>query len=57
MSVLQKFNILDPIDTRFPKSYTLNKIFNRNKIIVSYSCMPDIKTIINNRDLNIFTIK
>ena len=53
MSILQKFNMLDIIDTRFLKSHFLNKGCNKNKVRVSYSCMPDIKTTMNNRNLNI----
>jgi len=31
------------IKTEFPKEHQLNKIFNVNKIKVSYSCMPNVK--------------
>ena len=37
------------IGTHFPKNHTFSKTFNRNKVIVSYGCMQDIKTI--NREL------
>lgn len=40
-------SFLNLIDTQFPKNHTFNKILNRNKIKVSYSCMQNIKTIIN----------
>ena len=38
------FNILE---AEFPKDSKLNKIFNRNTIKLSYSCMPNIASIIN----------
>ena len=38
----------------FPKKHTfINKIFNRNKAKVSYSCMQNIKAIINKHNMNI----
>ena len=37
----------------FPENHTSNKIFNRNKVKVSYSCMQNIKTIINHHNMNI----
>ena len=44
---------LNLLDTRFPKNHNLNKIFNRNKVKVSYSCMENIKTVINNHNMKI----
>lgn len=38
------------IDLHFPKSNPLHKIFNRNTIKLSYSCMPNIKTTITNHN-------
>ena len=39
---------LSVIDKHFPKNKRLNKIFNRNTIKVSYSCLPNIKQTISN---------
>ena len=52
MRIGQSF--LHLIDVHFPKNYTFNKIFNKNKIKVSYSCMQNIKAVINNHNMNIF---
>ena len=41
---------LSLIDKHFPKSNPLHKIFNRNTIKLSYSCMGNIKTIISNHN-------
>ena len=41
------------LDTHFPQKNIFNKIFNRNKIKVSYSSMQNIKAIINNHNMNI----
>ena len=41
---------LSLIDKHFPKSNPLHKIFNRNTIKLSYSCMGNIKTIITNHN-------
>lgn len=38
---------LAAIESSFPKEHILNKIFNKNTIKVSYSCMANIKTIID----------
>ena len=43
------------INKHFPKKSKLNKIFNRNTVKISYSCMPNIASIIkahNKQDLN-----
>ena len=40
-------------DTHFPKNSTFNKILNRNIVHMSYSCMQNIKAIINNHNINI----
>ena len=37
---------LNLIDKEFPKGHALHKIFNRNTIKVSYSCMKNVKDII-----------
>ena len=42
------------LDTYFPRYLdTFNKIFNRIKVKVSYSCMQNIKAIISNHNMNI----
>ena len=41
---------LSLIDMHFPKSNPLHKIFNRNTLKLSYSCMGNIKTIISNHN-------
>ena len=46
-------SFLHLIDTHFPKTHIFNKIFNRNKVKVSYSSMQNIKKIINNHNMNI----
>ena len=45
---------LSLIDQHFPKSNPLHKIFNRNTLKLSYSCMSNVKTIISNL-VKIFT--
>ena len=35
------------IDKHFPKNKRLSKIFNRNTIKVSYSCLPNVKQTIS----------
>ena len=44
MSIVQKF--LSIVDKCFPKNHPTNKIFNRQTLKLSYSCMPNMKTII-----------
>ena len=45
--------ILQLIKKHFPKEHKFHKIFNKNTLKLSYSCMPSIKTKINahNRDI------
>ena len=38
---------LNLLDKHFPQDHKFHKIFNRNNIKVSYSCMPNIKSAIN----------
>ena len=38
------------IDFHFPKFNPLHRIFNQNTIKLSFSCMPNIKTIITNHN-------
>ena len=35
------------IDKHFPPHHKLHKLFNRNNVKISYSCLPNIKSIIN----------
>ena len=42
----QKF-FLSLIDKHFPPHHKLHKLFNRNNVKISYSCLPNIKSIIN----------
>ena len=39
---------LSLIDKHFPKDHSLRKIFNRNTIKISYSCMNNTKQVIDN---------
>ena len=41
---------LSLIDRCFHKEHSLRKIFNRNKVKISYSCMPNIKQTIDNQN-------
>ena len=41
---------LSLIDQHFPRSNPLHKIFNRNMLKLSYSCMSNVKTIISNHN-------
>lgn len=46
---------LKDIDESFPRGHKLRKIFNRNTIKLSYSCMPNVKQIVdahNKKKLN-----
>ena len=38
------------VDECFPKGHALRSIFNRNTLKLSYSCMPNIKSIIDKRN-------
>ena len=40
-------NFLNLLDNHFPSSNTLKKLFNRNSVKVSYSCMQKMKRFIN----------
>ena len=50
-NVAQKF--LKLLAKHFPKTSKLHKIFNRNSVKVSYSCMPNVKSIISNHNRRI----
>ena len=43
------------VDKHFPKDHKLRKIFNRNTIKISYSCMNNTKQIIDNHNKRILT--
>jgi hypothetical protein len=43
------------IDKCFPKGHKFQKLFNRNNVKVSYSCLPNIKNIINAHNKNILS--
>ena len=45
------------LDTHFPKSSRLRKIFNRNTVKVSYSCLKNVKSVIANHNNKILTQK
>ena len=47
-NIARKF--LQLIDKHFPKDSTLHKYFNRNNVKVSYSCMQNIQSVINNHN-------
>ena len=41
------------LDLHFPRNHIYSSIFNRNKIKVSYSCMQNIKSVLNNHNMNV----
>ena len=41
------------IDKHFPTRHKLHKLFNRNNVKISYSCLPNIKSIINSHNRKI----
>ena len=41
------------MDKHFPKSYSLHKIFNRNTVKVSYSCINNVLQIIKQHNKNV----
>ena len=46
-------NFLKLVDTHFPNGNKLHKIFNRNTVKVSYSCMSNVKSIITSHNTRI----
>ena len=46
-------SFLKLVDTHFPKGNKLHKIFNRNTVKVSYSCMSNVKSIITSHNTRI----
>ena len=45
------------LDKHFPKSHLLYKIFNRNTVKVSYSCMNNVSQIIKQHNRNVYNKK
>ena len=45
------------IDKQFPKDKRLSKIFNRNTIKVSYSCLPNVKQTISNSNHRLLQLR
>ena len=43
------------VDECFPQGNALRKIFNRNTLKLSYSCMPNVKTIISSHNKSVLT--
>ena len=46
-------NFLNLVGTHFPAGHKLHKIFNRNTVKVSYSCMNNVKNIISKHNTRI----
>ena len=46
-------NFLSLVDKHFPSSNPLHKIFNRNSVKVSYSCMNNCKSVISKHNIGI----
>ena len=46
-------SFLSLLDLHFPRNHIYSSIFNRNKIEVSYSCMQNIKYVINNHNMKV----
>jgi hypothetical protein len=46
---------LNAVDKCFPKNHPLHKIFNRHTLKLSYSCMPNIKSIIDSHNMKIIS--
>ena len=44
---------LNILDDEFPESHVLHKIFNRNTVKVSYSCIPNVKQTIDGHNKSI----
>ena len=45
------------VDKHFPKKYRLHKLFNRNNLKVSYSCLPNVANIISSHNKIVLTGK
>ena len=46
-------SFLSLLDLHFPRHHIYSSIMNRNKIKVSYSCMQNIKSVINNHNVKV----
>ena len=46
-------SFLSLLDLHFPRNHIYSRIFNRNKVKVSYSCMQNIKSVINNHNMKV----
>ena len=46
-------SFLSLLDLHFPRNHIYRSIFNRNKIKVSYSCMQNMKSVINYHNMNV----
>ena len=46
---------LNLIDKHFPKRHKLHKIFNRNNVKVSYSCLPNVASIVTSHNKTILS--
>ena len=46
-------SFLSLLDLHFPSNHIYSSIFNRNKIKVSYSCMQNMKSVINYHNMNV----
>ena len=53
--VVKKF--LNIVSKNFPKTHRLHKIFNRNTLKVSYSCMPNVSSIISSHNKKVLNGK
>ena len=53
-NIAKKF--LQLVSKHFPKGHKLNKVFNRNNLKVSYSCMPNVASIINAHNKKVLNI-
>ena len=52
-NVAKKFLTL--LDKCFPKSHKFHKLFNRNNVKVSYSCLPNISNIITSHNRKVLS--
>ena len=48
-------NFLQLLDKHFPAGNPLHKLFNRNNVKISYSCLPNVKSIISRHNKRILS--
>ena len=48
---------LNLVSTHFPKGHKMHKLFNRNNVKISYSCMPNIASIIQSHNKQVISNK